>query len=263
MIKIADISLLNACNFNCDYCKSNANHVRQNNKHNIWDINSPVLDYYPLLQFIKTHLNDYIIQLTGGEPLLMPGIEYLVNEIPNQVIINTNGSLLSNKINRFNKNIFFRISMHPDQRPIDKFKDQLDTIKEHKFLINYVLHPRHLRNGLFFTYREWLHKSGYNYEITPFEGEYDKEYYRLFNTIYDNLITYPETMEDQEIIVIKPNGLVFPCHGVLDDKHPIGDIYSNEFNKAGICKLSCQTPNHLSICPTYDPIVRINRIINS
>jgi len=263
LTKIADISLLNSCNFSCDYCISKSIHTRKNNDIGMWDINSPVLDYYPLLQFIKNNLSDYIIQISGGEPLTMSGIEYLLNEAVNinQVVVNTNGSLLPLKYNRISDKVFYRISMHPEQRDLDTFKEQLKNIDSNRCMINYMVHPRHIRNGKFFEYKQWLDESKYHYEITPFRGNYNNEFYMLLNDVYKDVITPAVTMEYQEIIVIKPNGLVFPCHGHLDDNKSIGDIYTGRFDKSVICNHRCRTPTDKSMCMTYDPIIRILDII--
>ena len=264
MLKLADVSLLNACNFSCDYCKSGASPVRQNNP-NAWDVNGPILDYYPLINYIKNNLSNFIIQITGGEPLIMSGVEYLLNELvkENQVIVNTNGSLLKQKFSRINENVFFRISLHPDQRTLTEFAIQLKDIPKDRFIINYVLHPRHIRSGKCFEYIDWLEYSNYNYEVTPFEGSYNKESFRLVSEIYNHIKTPAVLMGEQEIVVIKPNGLVFPCHGVLNDEKSIGDIYTGRFDISGVCNHRCRTPDDKSMCPSYDPVIRILNIIKN
>ena len=80
-MKHCDISLLNSCNFSCDYCKSSSQHVRKNNEFGIYDVNSPVLDSDFLIKFIQDNLEGYVIQLSGGEPLTHPSIGYLLREI--------------------------------------------------------------------------------------------------------------------------------------------------------------------------------------
>lgn len=259
-MKLADISLLNSCNLACDYCKSGSSPVRQNNTAGAWDVSSPVLDFAPLVSFIRTHLPDYILQLTGGEPLTIAGIEYLANDLSNThtIIINTNGTLLPNKYNRLDPRIKLRISLHPEQRPLETFSKYLDGITPDRVLINYVLHPRHIKNDKYITYLQWLDSCGFPYEVTPFEGMYLGKGYRLYHEIYNGIRTPPVTMiKEFQIVVIQPNGKVYPCHGELDHDKPIGDVYTGEFDSLSVCNNRCRMPNFDSLCPMFDPVIRI------
>ena len=264
VMNLADISIINACNFSCSYCKSESMHVRQNNSNGVWDVMGPVTDFAPLINFIKTHIPDYRLQITGGEPLLVPGVEYLLNDLANigNVILNTNGSLLPRKYPLLSSDIFYRISIHPDQRTLDKFREHVDYIPKGRFIVNYVLHPEHIRNGKAIEYIEFLDECGYNYEVTPFEGKYEGKDYKLFSELYRNVQSpVPKSDEDIQIVIIKPNGKVFAC-GEAANSVVIGDIYSNEFNVSAIKSKRCTFVDGTSLCSRFSNVHRIRDIEN-
>jgi MoaA/NifB/PqqE/SkfB family radical SAM enzyme len=259
MIKLADISLLNSCNFHCDYCKSGAKATRLNSESgHAFDVESPVIDYAPLIDFVRTHLKGYIVQISGGEPLTAPGIEYLLNELckTNRIILNTNGSILPQKAHRINSNVFYRVSVHPEQRSVERLAEDLDSIIGKPYLVNYMVHPRHIRSGMYSNIIEDLEKFGIDYERTPFEGVYAGKAYRLFHECYVGFVEFPREAKQMEIVVIQPNGRVFPCHGILDLDRAIGDVYTNTIDHSKICSNSCSTSG-LSLCPLFDPVSRI------
>ena len=254
-MKHCDISLLNSCNFSCGYCKSSSQHVRKNNEYGVYDVNSPILDSDFLIKFIQDNLGDYIIQLSGGEPLTHPSIGYILREISktNKVIVCTNGSLLKIRENLLKiKNVLWRISFHPEYRN-DNFQDIIKLIKKYNtpYIINYVLHPRHIENKKYIEYISEIEDC--KFEITEFEGFYKDKYYRLFDNIYNNIRSeLPVKSFELEMVTIRPNGLVYTCHGrVL----PVGDVYTNTY-KEETCKASCLMGN-VSICPTYGAIKRM------
>lgn len=255
----ADISLVNSCNFSCDYCKSGSKSVRENSPYGAYDIESPVLDFAPLIKFTHTYLDGYVLQITGGEPLTVAGIEYLLNDLAktNKIILCTNGALLRQKLPRIDDRVFFRISLHPDQRELSTFSEQLRGIPKDRYMVNYMAHPRHISTGKVFGYIEYLKDFGCNFEVTPFEGLYLDKSYRLFDPIYEGIRTPPVIMGSNKILVIQPNGRVFPCHGVLDHTKPIGDVYENLLDVSAVCSQRCRLPSGYSLCPVYDPIHRI------
>lgn len=255
-MKIADISILNSCNFSCNYCKSDSSHIRENNK-GIWDISGPVLDFLPLIEFVKTNLNSWIIQITGGEPLTVPGIEFLLNELvkTNVVILCTNGSLLQRKYRYLDKRIKMRISLHPDQRTLTEFVENIKDVDPDRFVINYMVHPLHIKSGKSNEYINFLSDLDVPFEVTAFDGIFRNETYKVYSDVYTNIIDHPpQVLGVTEIIVIRPNGKIFSCHGDCD--HEIGDIYANTFDAEKICKNNCKTSDRTSLCPIYDGVIK-------
>ena len=139
--------------------------------------------------------------------------------------------------------------------------NDIRDVDRSRLLVNYMIHPMHIRNGKAIEYIEFLENSGINFEVTAFEGEYLGVNYRLYSDIYTDIVLPPVQMKESvEIVVIKPNGKVYPCHGSLVDSNPIGDVYSGEFDVSKICKHRCRKIDDSSLCPVYDPAVRISQI---
>lgn len=227
-----------------------------NNDVGVYDVESPVIDADFLIDFIKTHMKGYIVQLTGGEPLTHPAIGYITREISktNKIIMCTNGELipLHKKLLDI-ENVIWRISYHPEYRR-DKFEDVMKLVIDSKanYIVNYVCHPRHIENGKVVDYINEVQK--YNNEISEFEGQYKNQCFRLFDEIYDGLRTpIKDITFGLEMITIRPNGLIFSCHGQA--QHAIGNVYRNVLNDVG-CNMSCKVINK-SLCPTYNSIDRI------
>lgn len=94
--KTLRISLLNQCNFGCVYCTDDLGN--DNQKRNTGLKPNELLN---LVQKLHTSLNLKSVRLTGGEPLLYPYLEYLVNGLSLMGIggikMTSNGFLLEKK----------------------------------------------------------------------------------------------------------------------------------------------------------------------
>lgn len=253
VINHCDVSLLNSCNYHCDYCKSGSLHSRQNNDAGVFDVNGPVLEADTLIDFVWGKLGGHVIQLSGGEPLTHPSFGYILSEISktNKVIVCTNGSLI-HKYKKFlsNNNIVWRISYHPEYR-----KDDFDCVMNlvvnscAKYIVNYVCHPRHIENGKVFEYMENI--KTYNHTVSEFDGNYKNVNYRLISDIYEGICTpLKDVTFDLNMVVIKPNGLIYSCHGQTENS--IGNIYTGDYNGYS-CKMKCKVSNK-SLCQTYSSV---------
>ena len=257
--KIADICLTSSCNYNCKYCllgKWHRNAKKNSESGNTYDINGPVLDYNRLLNYIDKYLNGYTIQITGGEPTILPGIELFIKELKRKnIIINTNGSRFK-EVCDF-ENVIWRTSYHKTQTTQNEFIENVKTKKN--VYINYVLHPENIMNKTFFEDYKFLQSLEIPFDVSGFEGIYNGKSYRFFDPIYHDYIDYNVLSERFEMIVIKPNGKVYPCHGYLKDDEPIGDVYTASFDGKP-CSNSCGIPNGTSLCPTFISITNIKNV---
>lgn len=90
------ISLIDRCNFNCQYCMPQGAEIDYILKHNILK-NQELLT---LIEDVFIPLGFYRFRLTGGEPLLRPGVVELVKAIASfsetqDIAMTTNGFLLA------------------------------------------------------------------------------------------------------------------------------------------------------------------------
>lgn len=258
-MKIAELSLTNICNFSCDYCKSEASHIRDIRGKG-WDFAGAIVDFAPWLKFVREHLHGYILLVTGGEPLIVQGIAQFVNDLSetNHVIVTTNGSSLGAVYPRINPNVKFRISLHPEQRTPAPFLNSIQHLEKSNILVNYVLHPRHIECGKYFEYISLLSSSRIPFEVTNFDGMYKGEAFHNLHPIYEGLITPREPMADSlEIVVVWPDGRIYSCHGKHTEDGCIGSIHMGDFDKKKTCSHRCRFVDMTSLCPMFDAVPRI------
>lgn len=214
------------------------------------------LNFDKLIEFVRSNLNsDWIITLTGGEPLYYPKIEYLIKEltITNKVVITTNASMVRSKTDLLNidrEKILFRVGFHPEFRNLETFAECMRFIIENKFkyVINYVAHPSYYENGCTLSdqHIHFLLENGYFFEVTAFEGIYKNKNYptpppirsskevELFNQY--NKYGIPNSAMGTSFIMCEPDGGIYECHG----KHKkLGDVYRNELELSLVHHKEC------------------------
>ena len=265
-MKVFEICLTNYCNFKCTYCISDPNRgcdkfsqpIKKDENNNLLvhpfgisesENNSAHdkgdwIDLEILLKFIRTKLsNEWLINLTGGEPLYYPKIEEFIVELSktHKILITTNASILREKkdfLNIDRDSIFFRIGYHPEFRNLDTFLDIMKYIHDNKFkyIINYVTHPEYYTESeKYLDHITILESNGLKYEITPFEGKFNNTNYpklrhlrneiecKLFNT---NINLEPFNSEmGLNFIICEPDGKIYECQGKSKN---LGDVYENK-----------------------------------
>jgi organic radical activating enzyme len=248
-----DISLLNCCTYQCDYCLSKAHKAVSTNikfadsdkESYIYDNNGPTIKPGYLLNWIYSYFPsaETVIQLSGGEPLLHDAFVPIVHELlakHYEVLVNSNG----NQINTVNKQddisslpIKWRISWHKEFRSMDALKQDIIALKPEQVLINYVVTPISIENGSIVEDIESLKASGYLYECTPFQGEWHEETFEKTNPIYKPWLT-PLPKHDIDRILylsVRPNGNVYCCHRLF-----VGNIYAGYISKTeAVAKPPC------------------------
>lgn len=314
-IKIADVSLLNFCNFSCDYCiadsikekpivddngyikildprydgrghKTPLNAKRngvpfENESFNKWVATKNAhprghfLDLNALIRFSRTHLNGWLITLSGGEPLMYPKVEEFIKELTqtHSVVLLTNASLIHGKKELFEipkDKLFYRVGFHPEQRTTESFIHVVDILRENdtNYVINYILHPQHIKDGTYQEYIDVLESNDYPYEITRYEGMWKNERYSCHLPMKDwelDIIgdykkyadAIPSTAPGSQFLAITAGGDVFECH---NRSHPMGSVYDNWLHMRPIDSPSCFTAKN--VCPSikanYDIYQKIN-----
>lgn len=214
------------------------------------------LNFDKLLDFIRTNLSDnWIINLTGGEPLYYPKVEDLITRIAetNIVLITTNASLIKSKAALLNiprDKLFFRIGYHPEFRNLETFKKNMEYIIANNFqyVINYVAHPKYYENesNTYSEHINFLIDNEYQFEITPFEGKYEGKSYPKLRGKRNEIEEYLFGPSDKyrqihspmgvSFLMCEPNGKVFECQGKGE---LLGDVYENTLNLKKIQHSPC------------------------
>jgi len=210
------------------------------------------LDLDILYDYIRTHLSDWTIALSGGEPLLYPKIDEFITKLvkTNKVILLTNLSLIKNHMELIDlPNLFFRVGYHPQERSSRHFTSVVDILKFNHvpYIVNYVLHPSHVESGEYLDHIKVLDDNDFEYEITRFEGtwkgeEYDKHHdlkeweKEILSSHIMSPINVSADEPGQTYLAIKAEGTVFECH---DYRVNMGNVYDNTLNLEPISKEGC------------------------
>lgn len=187
------------------------------------------IDYGKLLNFLRTKLPGWVVQLGGGEPLHNPGIvDFLKNLTQtHKVILLTNLSLIKARkeiLDIPDDMMFYRVGFHPEQYQVERYLENIDIIRKagKKYIINYVLHPRHYENGMGKAYVDFLKDNSIEYEVTRFYGKWDGEDHPLPelspmekellapHSISNAYTTDPNT-PGTKYLSIYPDGNIYQC----------------------------------------------------
>ena len=262
-----EILLLQPCNFSCDYCISGSNHkqnyivedgkkkwipmpadfetsydgfpkivaVDSTTPNEVYEdvfktgklTSNQALDPKKLIYYVKKFLPEFDLVISGGEPLLYPGIDKLIKILTetNDVILLTNGSLIQKHPDLLkNPRVFFRIGFHPDFREMDEFYENISFIKQHTdlYVVNYVHHPRHAARKKDIEFVNLLKEWDFRYEVTPFKGEYKGQQYDYHEGVYDeNFLSVPysdivpsgdKLVPGESFLTMYGDGNVWSCH---------------------------------------------------
>lgn len=167
-------------------------------------LETDIIDYSKLLNFIRTKLVGWVIQVGGGEPLHNPQITNFLFELvkTHRVILMTNLSLIGSHksiLDIDSDSMYYRIGFHPEQYPISGYLRNLNILRDagKQYIVNYVLHPRHLNNGLAKAYVDVLRDNEINHEVTRFKGVWDGA-------------SYPTTkIDNRELELLSPHSIEY------------------------------------------------------
>jgi hypothetical protein len=137
-----------------------------------------------LVLFIQTHLSGWDIVLSGGEPLIVPGIDECIAEITktNNVKLLSNCFLIKKHKNLLlNPRVAIKVGYHPEFRNHEEFKEKMEFMKLHtdRFYVNFVKHPRMEKDNFksFFKYKKILEDLEVKYDVTMFKGKWEGKSY--------------------------------------------------------------------------------------
>lgn len=202
------------------------------------------LNFDALIDFVRTKLStDWLINLTGGEPLYYPKIENLITELAktHKILLTTNLSLIRSKpqlLDISRDKLFFRVGYHPEFRNTSTFVECIKYLIDNnfKYIINYVIHPSYYEDSI--KYKEHLRilkDNKFLFEVTPFEGKWkDKTYPTKFSErseLETKLFSINTKFEadyspmGMKFMICEPNGDIYECQG---KNEKLGQIYTKE-----------------------------------
>lgn len=214
------------------------------------------LNFDKLISFVKTNLyNNWLINLTGGEPLYYPKVEQLISKLTetNIVLVTTNASFIRNKpdlLKISRDRLYFRVGYHPEYRNLETFKKCMDYMIDHdfKYIINYVAHPKYYIDGCedYKKHLDFLADNQYEYEITPFEGKFNGRSYPSLRGGRSEIETklFGPTDKYKQIhspmgtsfLMCEPSGTIYECQG---KGHVLGNVYDNNVSFEKIQHSTC------------------------
>lgn len=298
-MNIFEISLTNYCNFRCDYCISDPSRgsdkfsgplkldenglikihpegMLQEDYDRLKDTAHDSGDWVnldSLYSFIINKLSpEWVITLTGGEPLYYPNISEFILKLSttHKVVITSNISLIKKHIKLLSSDrssVFFRVGYHPEFRSISEFISNMNYLINNGFnyIVNYVLHPKYYINSeLYLKHIDILDTNQYQYEITPFEGtfegsKYPKKISEMNNVEKKYLINYQKneitiSPMGNHFMLVEPNGKIFQCQG---KNIQLGDIYSNHVKFTNQPMSVCFSSNGCSPARSADNYLKI------
>lgn len=183
------------------------------------------------------------ICITGGEPLLYPNINLIIENLSkiHYVHLTTNLSLdinwLSNKvIDR--ENIYFNVTYHPYYIDINKFVKNLLKLKEYGYRISVCYMNDIFQLLEFFNYKKIFNKHGFNINLVS-SVNLNKNY-SILNAFIDNnsIKLYNNKLGDSvNNNKICNAGINYACVDEKGDayscsimKIKLGNIFNNSFN---------------------------------
>jgi GTP 3',8-cyclase len=117
------LSVTDLCNYRCRYCMPAEGVPRAAHS----DLLS-LEELAGLVAWLSNHAGINRVRLTGGEPLVRPGIEYLIAEVSalpgvKEVSLTTNGSLLSPKVESLKAAGLKRVNISLDSLDEERFRE--------------------------------------------------------------------------------------------------------------------------------------------
>lgn len=196
-------------------------------------IETDMIDFEKLLRFIRTYLDGWVIQIGGGEPLHNPMISDFLLELvkTHKIILMTNLSLLKSHqsiLSIDSSDMYYRIGFHPEQYPISGYLRNINILKSlnKQYIVNLVMHPRYLSNGLARAYVDVLIDNDINYEVTRFKGTWGG-------------ISYPtKDIDPRELELLSPHSIEYNVE--LNPNTP-GTTYLSIYPDGNVYQCSTKT----------------------
>lgn len=239
-MSVVTVKLWNYCMYSCDYCVSHSNRK-------VWDpvpfiAARDVLDVPSTLDWIGIHRTESSVHISGGEPLLRPDIETIVNQCLDrgfETTIFTNGQLLHNHQSLFDLPVGWVLTWHQSEINAEVFLKEIAPLRDKKIFVNTIL-PYDPNWKVFEEDKKVFYDNGFDlYPRINWWNMQTADLWELKPTRVENIAS-------NYLTLIEPNGMVFPCNSW--DWGPIGNVYSGECNDS----LARSIDDHAEKCCIVD-----------
>jgi len=221
------------CNYDCKFCNTKTN-IFPEKIHSVEEIFNSWENIYEKYGKCK-------ICITGGEPLLYPQIDSVIEKLStlHYLHITTNLSMDVDflfKINIDKKNIFFNITFHPFYTNINELVFKLLNLKKYGYKFSVCYMNDNFQLFEFLNYKKFLNKykielslsSNTNSNIQPkiLNNFVDNNSISLYNNKCMNLATKNKCNAGINYACIDSLGDVYSCS---INKIKMGNIFNNTF----------------------------------
>ncbi|MBR3628100.1 MAG: radical SAM protein [Elusimicrobia bacterium] len=234
------------CNYDCKFCNAKSKILPKK----IYSIDE-ILSAW---KYIYKKYGKCKICITGGEPLLYPNINLIIEELSkfHYVHITTNLSMdinfLSNK-NIDRNNTFFNVTFHPCYIDENKIIEKLLNLKNYGYQISACYMNDSFQLLEFLNYKKIFNKYGFNISLVSNLNS-NKNYKLLDNFIDNNSIKlYNSKLDNNNNNKICNAGIGYACVDENGDayscsivKLKLGNIFNKNFdfiNKNTECNKKC------------------------
>lgn len=222
------------CNYDCKFCSTKT----KNLPIKIYDID----DIFQAWKNIYNKYGKCKICITGGEPLLYPNINTIIEKLSiiHYVHITTNLSInvdLLSKINVNKNNIFFNITYHPYYSNIDDIINKLLQLRTYKYKFSICYMNDKFQLLEFLNYREILKE--YGFDISLVSSIDLNNNYKIINNYIDNnsISLYNNKVGLNCKDVVCSAGIKYACvdncgnaYSCSVMKVKLGNIFNNTFS---------------------------------
>jgi organic radical activating enzyme len=254
-MNLLEINLSMSCNFTCAYCVAGAVQGGYCNKYGQLNHIGAILDLEETLAYVARHFkpDEWAIEISGGEPLFVPGFRYFVNDLLKmnyKVLVLTNGSNYQ-AASFINPKCHFLLTHHIEQVSFEKFAEAVEFYKRtfRKLWVSSVIHSRGLAEKWYKTEQRKLKTLGLPFDLVGVQNVVNKELGRFMDfhdEAYWEFEDAPVKPDDDfRLVSIIPTGDVRQCHGEFKS---CGNVYEGTFLAEKVKPQKCQFDPYHTQC---------------
>ena len=234
------------CNYDCKFCNAKTKNLPTK----IYDVDEII----NVWESIYKRYGKCKICITGGEPLLYPNINLIIERLSkiHFIHITTNLSIDVNFLldeNIKKDNAFFNVTFHPYYVDIKDFVNKMLKLKKYGYKISACYMNDSVQLLEFLNYKKVFNKYGFNLSLVSsfnlnknyriLNDFIDNNSIKLYNNNSNNSINNKECNAGINYACVDTNGNIYSCSVI---KIKLGNIFNNNFdfmNKNIDCDKKC------------------------